>query len=349
MRAHLFFSGILLITLAACQPSAPPAAPGATQAVRDDLGRTLTLPARPRRVLALVPSLTEMLWAVADTNTIIARTQADNYPPAARHRPLVSSYPLDLERLVALRPDVVFTLEGMTPPDAAARLAELGIPVYYQRYRRVADVLRGLEDLGRLLGRPAPARRLTDSLRAELAVLAAAPRPGPAPTVLALAAADPLYAYGPNTLFTDEIRLAGGLNAVRDTFAQPFPALTREYVLKLNPEVVLGGRLGLLDSTLFKNNPELRRTRAYQARRVFATPLDLLERPGPRVVEAVRALRALLRSSRAGDGSRGTSPPSPPRRRGGLRDKMSPPSSLLSPPPTCPKPIPSAGCWRWPC
>ncbi|AMR27163.1 hypothetical protein A0257_08645 [Hymenobacter psoromatis] len=64
--------------------------------------------------------------------------------------------------------------------------------------------------------------------------------------------------------------------------------------MKLNPDVLLGGRFGKLDSTFFKNNPELRRTRAYQNRRVFATTPNLLQRPSPRVVEAVRELRALL-------------------------------------------------------
>lgn len=294
MRVSPFLS-LLLVGLVACQPDTKPATMVATVQVHDDLGRALTLPARPRRVLALAPSLTEILYAVADTATIIARTQADDYPAAALRKPLVVSYPLDMEGIVALHPDVVFTVEGMTPPDAAARLGQLGIPVYYQKYRRVADVLRGINDLGRLLGRPAQARHLTDSLQAQLDQLATAPS-ATRPTVLALASADPIYVYGQNTLFTDEIRLAGGQNAVRDTFPQPFPALTREYLLKLNPAVVLvGGRFGKLDSTFFKNNPELRRIRAYSARRVFTISPNLLQRPSPRVVEAVRELQSLLK------------------------------------------------------
>lgn len=293
MRVSLFLP-LGLLGLLACQSENKPAASPATVQVHDDLGRVLTLPAHPRRVLALAPSLTEMLYAVADTATIIARTQADDYPAAALRKPLVNSYPLDMERLVALHPEVVFTVEGMTPPDAAARLGELGIPVYYQKYRRVADVLRGINDLGRLLGRPAQAKRLTDSLQVQLAQLGSTSG-ATRPTVLALASADPIYVYGQNTLFTDEIRLAGGQNAVRDTFPQPFPALTREYILKMNPEVVLGGRFGKLDSTFFKNNPELRRTSAYQRRRVYATTPNLLQRPSPRIVEAVRELQALVR------------------------------------------------------
>ncbi|MVN77861.1 ABC transporter substrate-binding protein [Hymenobacter sp. HMF4947] len=297
MRFSLLLPG-LLAGLLACQPQSKPAATPATVVVHDDLGRTLTLLAHPRRVVSLAPSLTEILYAVADTATIIARTQADDYPAAVLRKPVVNSYPLDLERLVALHPDVVFTVEGLTPLDAAERLRQLGIPVYYQKYRRVADVLRGINDVGRLLGRSAQAHRLTDSLQQQLQLLVSPIKTTGKPlAVLALASADPIYVYGQNTLFTDEIRLAGGQNAVRDTFPQPFPALTREYVLKLNPEVLLGGRFGKMDSTFFKNNPELRRTSAYQRRRVYATTPNLLQRPSPRIVEAVRELQKVLKNN----------------------------------------------------
>ena len=290
---------LLLLPLAlllGCQPGGDTSRPDdARVAVRDDLGRALTLPARPRRVLALAPSMSEILFAVADTATIIARVPQDNYPAAIRRKPVVSNYPLDFEKLVLLRPDIVFTVEGMTSPDDAQRLQELGIPVYYQRYRTVADVLRGIDDVGRLLGRTPRARHLTDSLRRELRDVRASIPTGKRPNVLAITWQDPIYCYGQNTLFTDEIRLAGGQNAVRDTFPQPFPALTREYILRLNPDVLLGGSFNRLDSTFFPNYPELRRIAAYRRRRVFPITGDLMERPGPRVVEAVRELRELLK------------------------------------------------------
>lgn len=293
---------LLTTVFSACESrSANTAGPtAATVAVTDDLGRPLTLPVHPRRVLALAPSMTEMLFAVADPTTIIGRSTVCNFPAAALSRPAIQTYPLDLEGVLALRPEVVFTVEGITSPDDAQRLRQLGIPVYFQRYRHVEDVFRGLTDLGRLLSRPAQARHLTDSLRLELNLLAAdtlARRAASRPRVLALASYDPIYAFGQNTLFTDEVRLAGGQNAVRETFPQSFPALTREYVLKLNPDVLLGGRLGQLDSTFFRNNPELRRLRAHQTGRVFPVTDDLITRPSPRVVEAVRQLRQLLRAS----------------------------------------------------
>ena len=288
---------LLLLPLALLLGCQPEAEKTGTVQVRDGLGRTLHLSAYPRRVLALAPSMTEILFAVADTATIVARVPQDNYPAAVYRKPVVNNYPLDLEKLVLLKPDVVFTVEGITSVDDAKRLQDLGIPVYFQRYRRVEDVFNGIDDVGRLLGREAQARHLTDSLRQNLKLLtnsvahqAAAP-----PKVLAITWLDPIYCYGQNTLFTNEIRFAGGRNAITETFPQPYPALTREYVLKLNPDVLLGGSFGKLDSTFFKNYPELKRINAYKNRRVYPITGNLLERPGPRVVESVRELLGLIK------------------------------------------------------
>ncbi|TGE23140.1 ABC transporter substrate-binding protein [Hymenobacter metallicola] len=294
-------SGLLLLAvLAGCQSNDRPATPAAAEApqhVTDDLGHQLTIPAHPRRIMSLAASMTEMLYAVADTATIVARTQVCDYPRAVLRKRVINSYPLDLEGLVALHPDVVFTTEGITSQDDIARLEKLGVPVYCQRYTKVTDILRGLNDLGRLLGRPAQAQKLTDSLAAELKTLEQRPRPtATRPRVLAITWQDPIYVYGENTLFTDRIRLAGGQNAVTEHFAQPYPALTREYILKLNPDVLIGGSFGKLDSTFFKTYPELKRIKAYQTRRIYGITGDLMERPSPRVAESVRELQGLLRT-----------------------------------------------------
>ncbi|QNH63400.1 ABC transporter substrate-binding protein [Hymenobacter sediminicola] len=289
-----------LLLLLACRPDTPattekPTPATAPQQLTDDLGRRLTVVAYPRRVMALAPSATEMLYAVADTATIVARTQVCDYPAAVLRKPVVSSYPLDMEKLVQLHPDIVFTVEGITSLDDAARLEKFGIPVYFQRFGSMKDIFRALNDMGRILGRPAQARHFTDSLQAELqAVTTATPAGKPRPRVLAITWQDPIYVYGQNTLFTDKIRLAGGQNAVTEQFAQPYPALTREYILKLNPDVLLGGSFGKLDSTFFRNYPELKRINAYRNHRVYGITGNLMERPGPRVVESVRELQRIV-------------------------------------------------------
>ena len=289
------FTSFLLFALIACgQQGERQEEPSGQLTVTDDLGRQLTIPAHPRRILALAPSMTEMLFAVCPDSMIVGRTQNCDFPERALAKPVVNNFPLDVERVLSLRPDLIFTTEGITPLEAAERLGQLGIPVYYQRYGTVADVLRGLTDIGRLMHRQEQARYLTDSLEAELRRLVTEPVPADSPRVLVVTWHDPIYAYGRNTLMSDKLRLAGGRNAVQEKFDQPYPALTREYVLKLNPDVILGGDLGEMQKSFFQLYPELRQTAAFQRRKVFATTDNLTSRPSPRVVESVRELKSLI-------------------------------------------------------
>ena len=286
---------MLVMATFACRPATERQKEEQEQStVTDDLGRTLSIPSQPRRIMALAPSMTEMLFAVCADSTIIARTQNCNYPAQALSKPVVNNYPIDLEKIVSLQPDLIFTTDGITSLELAERLGDLGIPVYFQRYLRVSDVLEGLTDIGQIMHREERARYLTDSLQAEIHRLISEKTSADSPSVLVITWTDPIYVYGRNTLMSDKLRLAGGRNAVREVFDQPYPALTREYVLKLNPDVILGGELQQMESSFFKLYPELKQTAAYRGKKIFAPTGDLTARPGPRVVESIRELKALI-------------------------------------------------------
>jgi iron complex transport system substrate-binding protein len=287
---------LVLLSGLACDRQKPLAQnPGAKHTVTDDLGRKVTLPVTPRRILALAPSMTEMLFAVADTATIIARTQNCDYPAAAHTKPVVINYPMDYERLLALKPEVVFATEGIISMETSAQIEKLGIPVYYQAYDSVSDILRGLRDLGKLLQQESKAGALADSLQEQLNHLSSqAAALTSTPSVLAITWRDPIYVYGRNTLFTDKLRYAGGKNAVQELFAQPYPALSREYILQINPQVVLGGEFAQMEKTFFSLYPELRRIAAYRQKRIFPVNDNLMSRPSPRVVESILELKRAL-------------------------------------------------------
>lgn len=101
--------------------------------VTDDLGRQLKIPRYPKRVMGLAPSATEMLYAVSDEDYIIARTQNCDYPAPVKNKPVVNNYPLDYETLVKLKPDLVFTVEGIGFTRPFYTLEE-GIQDYVQQY-----------------------------------------------------------------------------------------------------------------------------------------------------------------------------------------------------------------------
>lgn len=263
--------------------------------LEDDLGRKIELNGQPKRVFALASSMTEMLYAILDTSTIIARNPTDDYPSGVYAKPVVSNYPVDYEQILLLKPDLVFTIEGITPLDVAERLKELGVPVYYQKYRTVEDIFTGIEDIGSIMGREKQASYLTDSLRKEVASIAQKYKKVQQPQqVLAITWPDPIYVYGQNTIFTDKLRILGAENAVKEVFEQPYPALTREYILKLNPDVLLGGTKEKLESKFFSLYPELRKIKAYQNNRIYDPTDNLQSRPGPRVVESLRELEGFL-------------------------------------------------------
>ena len=263
--------------------------------LQDDLGREIRLKRQPERVMAFASSMTEMLFAVCDTASIVGRSPQCDYPAEVYIKPVVNNYPVDLEQVLALKPDLIFTVEGITPLDMAARIEELGIPVYYQKYRSVEDILKGIEDIGRIMGREQQANHLADSLRQEVQEIERKySKQAKQQRVLAITWSDPIYVYGQNTILTDQLRILGAQNAVQETFDQPYPALTREYILKMNPDVLLGGSVERLEREFFSLYPELRKIAAYQNKRIYQPTGNLIERPSPRVVESIRELETFL-------------------------------------------------------
>jgi len=292
-RSHRLLCFFLLLLLVACNGEKKV---GQEEIVlHDDLGREIRLPKQPERVMALASSMTEMLFAVLDTARIVGRTQNDDYPAAALRKPIINNYPVDYEQVLRLKPDLIFTTEGITPLDAAARLEEMGVPVYYQNYKKVEDIFSGLVDIGRITGREQQAQHLADSLRRQVAEIRKRHQQEKNPQrVLAITWKDPIYVYGQNTILTDKLHILGAENAVEEVFEQPYPALTREYILKLNPDVLLGDSPKIFEEKFFSLYPELRRIKAYQHKRLYDPTGNLMERPSPRVVESILELEQFL-------------------------------------------------------
>ncbi|GAA4316228.1 ABC transporter substrate-binding protein [Nibribacter koreensis] len=293
----LLSSVLLCLFLAACE-SKPAKEPNqkTSQTLKDDLGRSVTLPTHPKRVMGLDAAMTEMLFAVADTASIIGRTQNCDFPAVALTKPVVNNYPMDYERLLTLKPDAVFATEGIISLEVAAQIQKMGIPVYFQAFDSVSDVLRGLQDLGRILQRDKEAKTLVNSLQQKLQAFSRdTAQLQEHAKVLAIIWKDPIYVFGRNTIFTDKLRYLGADNAVPVVMAQQSPALTREYILQLNPDVIVGGTFEKYDKEFFSLYPELKRIKAYQNKRIYEVTDDLMSRPGPRVVESIQELKQVLR------------------------------------------------------
>src|SRR5262245_20479424 len=148
----------LLLLLAGCeQPARTP--PRAGIEVADQAGRTVALAAPARRVLSLVPAVTDMILELGAADRLIARTQFDTDARLAALPSTGNALTPSLEWVASLQPDLVISWLDQPSRSVVGRLAELGIPVYAARTESIADVLRTTRDLGKLLGKSTQAEQ----------------------------------------------------------------------------------------------------------------------------------------------------------------------------------------------
>jgi iron complex transport system substrate-binding protein len=267
---------------------------------KDDLGRTVKVKKEGKRFLPFAPSVTEMIYLVCDTTEIVGRTPHCNYPVAVFSKPVVNNYPPDLEKILFLHPDLLITKDGMLSLQQAAAIEKMGIPVYFQKYNSVEDIFKGFEELGEITNHSLQGKKVVDSLRKELEKYTkVSDSSNLSKKVLILISRESYFVYGKDTYASDILHLAGGENAVDSVYENSYPVLTSEYILKINPDIIVGGEHLGLTSDFFELHKELKRTNAYKYKQCFVINEDCISRPGPRVVEAVKMLRVILEKSKS--------------------------------------------------
>src|SRR2546425_4072311 len=178
---------------------------------RDMLGRDVTLAAPPARIVSLVPSVTEILYALDAEDVLVGVTDFCDFPPDARRKPRVGGMVApSLEAIVALRPDLVIATTEGTPEAVVTQLTRLKVPVYLVAAHRVADVTAPIVKLGALSGRQAEAGSLVARLERRIESVKKSVLSLGRPRVLYALWPEPLILPGPNALVTQLIQLAGG-------------------------------------------------------------------------------------------------------------------------------------------
>ena len=134
--------------------------------VTDQTGRRVNVPDHPQRIVSLAPSITETLYALGLGDRLVGDTDYCDYPPEARAKPHVGAMlNPSLEKIVALKPDLVLGTDEANRRETADQLAHLGIPLYGVTAHTVEETLQSLEDLGRVLDWEQPTGKLVAGLR----------------------------------------------------------------------------------------------------------------------------------------------------------------------------------------
>ena len=260
--------------------------------LNDDTGQPVTLTHAPVRIVSLAPGATEMLFAAGVGERLVATVNFSNEPAAAKRVPRIGDVTaVDMERLVALRPDLVIAWPGGGNPAQLARIAQLGIPIYRQQVNRLADLPVSLRRLGALGASPAVAEQAADSLHKELARIAREYGGGSGghPTVLLEVWNRPIYTVGGTHLMSDALTLCGARNVFGD-LRELGPVIDAEAVIARNPDIIVAAAPPGEAASWLAEWRRFGSLAAVRNGRLIAFEDQALSRLGPSVVPATEAL-----------------------------------------------------------
>ncbi|MET3132180.1 iron complex transport system substrate-binding protein [Oxalobacteraceae bacterium GrIS 1.11] len=293
MRQSFHKLPLALLPLALCCGAAH-----AAISVRDDAGHTVVLERPARRVVSMAPHVTELLFAAGAGAQVVGAMNFSDYPEAAKRLPLVGSDDqIDIERVLALKPDLLVVWQSGNTARQLEQLRSLGIPMFYSEPRRLDDVADSLTRFGRLLGSEPAATAAAQDFRAKIAALSAKYAGRPPVRVFYQIWDKPLFTLNGRHIVSDALRVCGGVNVFAGLTVLA-PAVGLEAVLQENPEAIIGGdQRPAADAGINLWKP-YRGLLAVQRGNLFSVDGALLTRPSPRMAEGAAALCEKLETAR---------------------------------------------------
>jgi iron complex transport system substrate-binding protein len=274
---------LMFLTIALALTACSPGEQTPTQYVVDDLGRLVTINGTPQRIVSLAPSNTEILFALGLGEKVVGVTDWCDYPPEALEKEKVGSYDTpDIEKIVALNPDLILVAYGTTM-DVINNLIERGLTVFGIKSTDLDDLLNDIRTIGNITGKEAEAAALTSEMEGRIeAVTDVISELEERPSVFYIVWHDPLWTAGSETFIHELIEKGGGVNICQNITG--YVTISIEEVVARNPEVIIASELSY---DWAQNATELASTNASQTGRIFTCDDDLVQRPGPRLVEGL--------------------------------------------------------------
>lgn len=266
--------------------------------VKDDTGLTVTLPAPATRIVTLSPSVVEVTYAAGAGDKIVATVEYSDYPASAVKIPRVGGHSkIDLEAVIAAKPDLVIAWQSGNSPSAIDKIRQLGIPIYISQPHKMIDIPGEIERIGILAGTTPIAKKTAQDFRARYNALANKYRNRSPVTVFYQVWQNPLITIGGQQIMSDAVSLCQGQNIFADL--KPLaPRVSFEAVIAANPEAIITSGMAdqnpeMLDA--WKKWPNLTAT---QRNNFFFVQSDLMNRSGPRILDGTQILCDALQTAR---------------------------------------------------
>lgn len=285
----MFFKRIVLAALALTACSSQKEA--ARSVSTDDFGDTVRLGAAPQRIVSLNPTTTELIFALGAGDRLVGRTTWDLFPAQAKRVPdLGPGIRPNVEVVLATHPDLVILYGSSDNRASAQRLRGAGINTFSLKIDSISQFLRAVTQLGAILGEPARATLVRDSVTRSLDAVRRATASLSKPVVFWHIWDAPPITIGAGSYMNELTEIAGGQNVYGD-IAAPSPTVSIEDVVKRNPDYMLAGPEG---RATLRKDARWQQVPAVRAGKILVLDTMLVARPGVRLGEAAWSLARLM-------------------------------------------------------
>lgn len=292
MKRPIFLATLMAVSLYA----------NAAVTVKDDAGNTVTVQKPALRVISLAPHITELLFAAGGGSHVVGVVSYSDFPEEAKKIQQVgSNRELDLERIIALKPDLVVVWRHGSSERQIDVVKQLGVPMFHSEPQKLEDIADNVAKLGQLMGTDAVAGPAAADLRKRIGDLRRRYANRPVVRTFYQVWDKPLYTLNGKQIVSDALRLCGGEN-VFAKLAVTAPVVSIEGVLQENPEAIFAtAEKNYGGVNLWKPYPNLA---AVRNDNLFTIDGNLVNRAGPRMIAGAEQLCEKLETARQHRGAK---------------------------------------------
>jgi iron complex transport system substrate-binding protein len=261
----------------------------ASRVITDETGRTVTVPDHPHRVVCLVPSITDTVFALGSGDDVVAVSDYTTHPPAALKKPSIGGLVKpSIETILSFHPDLVLGTSIPGATETAAQLQNVGVPVYLVDPHGLSGILRSVGSVGEALNRVPQAAALNANLNQRIEAVRARSAGKPAPKVLVPVWYDPIITIGKNAFISQLVETAGA-KSVTDDLLPDWPEVSMETVVTRAPEALVLIRGGKISIEMLQKRPGWSSLPAIQSGKVYYVDTGIQE-PSPVAIDALEEL-----------------------------------------------------------
>lgn len=265
--------------------------------VVDDVGQKIVLQQTAKRIVSLAPHITELLFNAGATNQLVGTVSFSDYPQQAKSIQRIGSYnEFDLERIVALQPDLIIAWESGNTMTRIDQVRALGFPVFINEPRTFSDIEKSLRKLGALLGTEPAAKKAAEDFNVAIQQLMTKNKQKAAVSVFYQVWNEPLFTVNGKHLISKVIEACGGVNVFKGVPSLS-PQISVEAVIQRNPDVIVAGmnkgRTHWLDEW-----KKWRGIKAVKDGHLYPIDADLIVRHTPRILLGTEKMCEILEQVR---------------------------------------------------